>query len=135
MNGTIKVKISDFTNIQQPLPTNESFNFTHTYDFSFLSGYTESTQVSQQVFVTEGQKVEVRFRGNLQPDEDIQLEQPFNSNMKCQINMYIAEVDKYAQKSFSSYRGFAQFYVEGGCSYVSMNSKAFRVYHVMVEFD
>ena len=85
--------------------------------------------------MTEGQKVEVRFRGNLQPDEDIQLEQPFNSNMKCQINMYIAEVDKYAQKSFSSYRGFAQFYVEGGCSYVSMNPKTFHVYHAMVEFD
>lgn len=63
--------------------------------------------------MTEGQKVEVRFRGNLQPDEDIELVQPFNSHIKAQINMYVAEIDKYAQKSLSSYRGFAQFYVEG----------------------
>lgn len=93
----------------------DSCTHAHTFILSFLhQGYTEGMQVSQQVFVTEGQKVEVRFRGNLQPDEEVHLEQPFNSNIKCQINMYIAEVDKYAQKSFGSYRGFAQFYVEGG---------------------
>ena len=77
------------------------------------SGYTDGTKLSQDVFVKEGQKIEVRFRGNLQPDEEVEMVTAFNSQLKTQINMYIAEIDKYAQKSFSSYRGFAQFYTEG----------------------
>lgn len=75
------------------------------------------------MFLKEGQKIEVRFRGNLEPDEEVDLVTSFNSQLRTQINMYITEVDKYAQKSFDSYRGFAQFYTEGEtgvvCLYIS----------------
>ncbi|XP_067946573.1 death domain-containing protein 1-like [Watersipora subatra] len=76
-------------------------------------GYTDCNKISQEIFVKEGQKLEVRFRGNLQPDEEVDLITSFNSQLKCQINLYIAEIDKYAQKTLSSYRGFAQFFTEG----------------------
>lgn len=78
-----------------------------------LLGYTEGMKLSKEVFVKEGQKLELRFRGNIQPDEDVGMLLPFNSHLKTQISLYVTEIDKYAQKSFSSYRGFAQFYIEG----------------------
>lgn len=64
----------------------------------------------------EGEAIELGFRGNLQPDEDVDLVLLFNSHIKTQLNLYITEIDKYAQKSFSSYRGFAQLFVKGKCS-------------------
>lgn len=80
----------------------------------YFSDYTENTQMSRDVFVKEGEKITIRFRGNLQPDEEnVRLVLPFNSHIRTQTNMYITEIDKYAQKSFSSYRGFAQFFIEG----------------------
>lgn len=81
------------------------------YLYLYVLGY--NTKTSQEVFLKEGQKIEVRFRGNLQPDEEVDLIMAYNSHIRCQLDMYVAEIDKYAQKSFDSYRGFAQFYVEG----------------------
>lgn len=81
------------------------------------------------MFVKEGEAIEVGFRGNLQPDEDVDLTLIFNSHIKTQLNLYVAEIDKYAQKSFNSYRGFAQLFVKGALyHYICYNACAYTKY-------
>ena len=69
---------------------------------------------SKEVFIKEGQRIDISFRGNIEPDEEeLELVTLYNSHLRSQVNMYVTQIDKYAQNGFDSYRGFAQFYTEG----------------------
>ncbi|XP_050392130.1 uncharacterized protein LOC126810860 [Patella vulgata] len=77
-------------------------------------GFDEGPSVSKEISVKEGQVLEIRFRGNLGPDtKELRTTFPFNSHIPCRTEFRVEELDKFAQRSFNSYRGFCQVFTEG----------------------
>ena len=76
-------------------------------------GYDEGPMISKDIILKEGQFLEVHFRGNLMTDVETPIRIVFNSQLKTRASFMITEIDKFAQKSFECYRGFAQVYTRG----------------------
>jgi hypothetical protein len=79
------------------------------------AGYEEGPSPSKDIIVQEGQRLWIKFRGNIRcMDKHIsELEFPFNSHLNSSLRFFVADVDQYAQKSSNMYRGFAQIYTHG----------------------
>ncbi|XP_013383289.1 death domain-containing protein 1 [Lingula anatina] len=77
-------------------------------------GFDDGPPASKDLVLTEGQELFLRFRGNIQcEDEEEILNFCFNSQLKSGVNIYVTEIDKFAQKSLDCYRGFVQVYTKG----------------------
>ncbi|XP_064618460.1 death domain-containing protein 1-like isoform X1 [Liolophura sinensis] len=75
--------------------------------------YDEGPPPSKPFIVKEGQIMEIRFRGNVQRQNSQEgLRFVYNSRIKCLMHFSVEEIDKFAQKSFDCYRGFAQVYTK-----------------------
>ncbi|KAK3774576.1 hypothetical protein RRG08_035006 [Elysia crispata] len=74
-------------------------------------GYEDGPHPSQELNLIEGQRLELRFRGNVahQDNQVFRNAFVFNSHCPFRVTFDIFEQDKFAQKGFDSYRGFAQF--------------------------
>ncbi|ESO89736.1 hypothetical protein LOTGIDRAFT_164757 [Lottia gigantea] len=74
-------------------------------------GYEESPSAALQVCVSEGDTIEVKFRGNVTCGEsDTHLSIPYNTHVHSQLYFSVSEVDKYLQKNFPMYRGLVQVF-------------------------
>ncbi|XP_048251559.1 death domain-containing protein 1-like [Haliotis rufescens] len=73
-------------------------------------GFGEGPTASQVLSISEGDTVEVTFRGNITSSDDRPLEVQFNSNVSSHVQFTLTEVDKYLQKNFPVYRGVVQVY-------------------------
>ncbi|XP_071113807.1 uncharacterized protein [Haliotis cracherodii] len=77
-------------------------------------GFEEGPSLSKEISVKEGQVIDLKFRGNLQPETDEFKHQfVFNSHIPCRVDFTVQTVDTFAQKGFDSFRGFAQLFTEG----------------------
>lgn len=75
--------------------------------------YDEGPPPSKPFVVKEGQIMEIRFRGNVHRQNiDERLRFVYNSRIKCLMHFSVEEIDKFAQKSFDCYRGFAQVFAK-----------------------
>ncbi|GFS16165.1 death domain-containing protein 1-like [Elysia marginata] len=74
-------------------------------------GYEHGPHPSRELNLTEGQRLELRFRGNVANDDN-QLRNAFvfNSHIPFRVFFDVTEQDQFAQKGFDSYRGFVQFF-------------------------
>lgn len=72
-------------------------------------GYEEGPGPSKEIVVKEGQVLDIVFRGNIQCTQQSQkLRVIFNTHIKSSLDFRVEEIEKFAQKSFHTYRGFAQ---------------------------
>ncbi|KAK0053264.1 Death domain-containing protein 1, partial [Biomphalaria pfeifferi] len=77
-------------------------------------GYDQGPRPSPDIMVTEGQKLNLRFRGNLTlVDDDIRTMFAFNTYIPFKLRFQVREQDRFAQRGFDSYRGFCQIYTTG----------------------
>ncbi|KAL5009617.1 hypothetical protein ScPMuIL_011922 [Solemya velum] len=77
-------------------------------------GYNEGPEPGKPLMVREGQVMHIKFRGNVQCiSEDAVLKFTYNTYIKCRTCFQVEEIEKYAQKSFDCYLGFAQIYTRG----------------------
>nr|KAG5705090.1 hypothetical protein BaRGS_018820 [Batillaria attramentaria] len=74
------------------------------------AGYTKGPAPSQAVILREGQSVDIGFRGNMQPVTDFSPRCLYHANIPFRFHLSLAEADRFAQKSFDSYRGFVQVF-------------------------
>jgi hypothetical protein len=76
-------------------------------------GYEEGPSPSKDILVREGQVLELSFRGNIQCQENRgNLKLLFNTHIRSRLDFSVEEIEKFAQKSFHTYRGFLQIYSE-----------------------
>jgi hypothetical protein len=76
-------------------------------------GYEEGPSPSKDILVREGQVLELSFRGNIQCQENSgNLKLLFNTHIRSRLAFSAEEIEKFAQKSFHTYRGFLQIYSE-----------------------
>ncbi|KAK6184688.1 hypothetical protein SNE40_007107 [Patella caerulea] len=74
-------------------------------------GYEEEPCPPIQVCVTEGDTIEITFRGNIRDIGDNPKQQmPYNTHVRSQLYFSVSEVDKYLQKNFPMFRGLVQVY-------------------------
>ncbi|XP_023932863.1 death domain-containing protein 1 [Lingula anatina] len=107
VNFIVRQKSSEPRNIIiHPVLANKSERFIKKYA---EDGYDDGP-VGDDVAVHEGQRLEIKFRGNLQPSPDDypDLEFVYNTALTEPITFSIAEVEKFAQKSLPIYKGFIQ---------------------------
>ncbi|VDI64978.1 Hypothetical predicted protein [Mytilus galloprovincialis] len=72
-------------------------------------GYEEGPNPSKDIIVKEGQILDISFRGNIQcTKETDKLRLVFNTHFRSRLDFSVEEIEKFAQKSFHTYRGFAQ---------------------------
>jgi len=72
-------------------------------------GFKQGPSPSGEVKLREGQMLELGFRGNIQPMESSFVRRcVFHSNIPFRVQFSVTEIDRFAQKGFSSYRGFVQ---------------------------
>ncbi|KAL3882830.1 hypothetical protein ACJMK2_029134 [Sinanodonta woodiana] len=72
-------------------------------------GFVEGPPPSKDLILKEGQIMEIGFRGNIHcSSNNKELKFVFNSHMISKCAFEVQENDKFAQKSFDSYRGFAK---------------------------
>ena len=72
-------------------------------------GFKQGPSPSGEVKLREGQLLELGFRGNIQPMESSFVRRcVFHSNIPFRVQFSVTEIDRFAQKGFSSYRGFVQ---------------------------
>ncbi|XP_055889115.1 putative autophagy-related protein 11 isoform X1 [Biomphalaria glabrata] len=77
-------------------------------------GYDQGPRPSPDIMVTEGQKLNLRFRGNLTlVDDDVRTMFAFNTYIPFKLRFQVREHDRFAQRGFHSYRGFCQIYTTG----------------------
>ena len=83
-------------------------------------GFDAGPQPSSTVFLTQGQVVEVRFRGNItNQDQDQDQNQDrvirfaYNSNLfTARRQIFVREVDRFDQHGLDCFRGHIQFWVQ-----------------------
>ncbi|XP_062566933.1 death domain-containing protein 1-like, partial [Saccostrea cucullata] len=75
-------------------------------------GFDEGPPPSKDIIVKEGQILTVGFRGNIQCDNDDDIKMVFNTFIRGRKEFSVEEIDKFAQKSFPFYRGFAQVFTK-----------------------
>ena len=74
-------------------------------------GYDDGPPPSKDIILKEGQILQVHFRGNVKcMSSDTSPRMVFNTYIKSRATFAVEEIDKFAQKSFDCYRGFAQIY-------------------------
>ncbi|KAK3580678.1 hypothetical protein CHS0354_017958 [Potamilus streckersoni] len=72
-------------------------------------GFVEGPPPSTDLILKEGQIMEIGFRGNIHCScDNKELKFVFNSHIISKCAFEVQENDKFAQKSFDSYRGFAK---------------------------
>ncbi|XP_052088034.1 uncharacterized protein LOC127725221 [Mytilus californianus] len=72
-------------------------------------GYEEGPNPSKDLIVKEGQILDISFRGNIQCTKEAdKLRLIFNTHFRSRLDFNVEEIEKFAQKSFHTYRGFAQ---------------------------
>ncbi|XP_063405167.1 uncharacterized protein LOC134688398 isoform X2 [Mytilus trossulus] len=72
-------------------------------------GYEEGPNPSKDIIVKEGQILDISFRGNIQCTKEAEkLRLIFNTHFRSRLDFSVEEIEKFAQKSFHTYRGFAQ---------------------------
>ncbi|XP_076078607.1 uncharacterized protein LOC143048685 isoform X2 [Mytilus galloprovincialis] len=72
-------------------------------------GYEEGPNPSKDIIVKEGQILDISFRGNIQCTKEAdKLRLIFNTHFRSRLDFSVEEIEKFAQKSFHTYRGFAQ---------------------------
>jgi len=78
-------------------------------------GYEEGPAPSRDIILKEGQIIEIRFRGNVNcvsgSFSDLKL--IYNTHIRSKLDFKVEEVDRFAQKGFDCYRGFAQVFTKG----------------------
>jgi hypothetical protein len=76
--------------------------------------YDEGPAPSRDLIVKEGQIIEIKFRGNVHcTTADASMRFVFNTHIRCHSDFNVSEVDRFAQKGFETYRGFAQVFTLG----------------------
>lgn len=73
-------------------------------------GFDEGPPPSKDIIVKEGQILDIMFRGNIRCDDAEKISIVFNTFIRGRTEFNVEEIDKFAQKSFSFYRGFAQVF-------------------------
>ncbi|XP_046546528.1 death domain-containing protein 1-like [Haliotis rubra] len=73
-------------------------------------GYGDGPSASNVLNISEGDTIEVTFRGNITSTDDQPIELQFNSNVASNVVFSLTEVDRYLQKNFPVYRGVVQVY-------------------------
>ncbi|KAH9508400.1 hypothetical protein Btru_055120 [Bulinus truncatus] len=74
-------------------------------------GYDHGPRPISDITVTEGQRLGLRFRGNVVPvDSDVRTMFAFNTYIPFRLKFHVCEQDKFAQRGFDSYRGFSQIF-------------------------
>ncbi|XP_012935626.1 uncharacterized protein LOC101859287 [Aplysia californica] len=77
-------------------------------------GYDHGPRPGRELQMSEGQRLELRFRGNLGLTmEDVKQQVAYNTHIPFKLNFEVTEKDKFAQKGFDSYRGFCQLFTTG----------------------
>jgi hypothetical protein len=74
--------------------------------------FTNDNEQSKELILQEGQLLELRFRGNVLPDEDHQKSYPFafNTYFPYYFQTNVSEIDKYSQHFSSYFYGFVQIF-------------------------
>ena len=77
-------------------------------------GFDAGPQPSSTVFLTEGQMVEVRFRGNITNQDQAHIIRfAYNSNLfTARKHIFVREVDRFGQRGLEYFRGHVQFWVQ-----------------------
>ncbi|KAK3098637.1 hypothetical protein FSP39_021461 [Pinctada imbricata] len=74
-------------------------------------GYDDGPAPSKEIIIKEGQILEIQFRGNVRCISDTKTPNVvFNTYIRSRVKFSVEEIDKFAQKSFDFYRGFAQVF-------------------------
>lgn len=74
--------------------------------------FSNDDQQIKEIILQEGQLLELRFRGNVLPNEDQGKTYPFvfNTYFPYYFQTNVCEIDKYSQHFSSYYYGFVQIY-------------------------
>ncbi|KAK2191014.1 hypothetical protein NP493_62g00010 [Ridgeia piscesae] len=73
------------------------------------NGYDDGPDNSAPFQLREGDVLEVGFRGNVKAyDGSQQLEVVYNSPLAVSVTCDVVEVDKFLQRSYTTYKGFVQ---------------------------
>jgi hypothetical protein len=74
--------------------------------------FTNDNEQSKELILQEGQLLELRFRGNVLPDEDHQksYQFAFNTYFPFYFQSNVSEIDKYSQHFSSYFYGFIQIF-------------------------
>lgn len=77
-----------------------------------IENYAIDDQQVKELFVQEGQLLEIRFRGNVQPVDAQQRSVPFvfNTHFPFYYETLVQEVDRYAQHLSPHFYGFLQIF-------------------------
>ena len=74
-------------------------------------GFNEGPQPSESIKLHEGQVIEVNFRGNVTFENSDAMRFVYNSNLAtARRQMFLKEVDIFAQHGLDCFRGHAQFW-------------------------
>ena len=74
-------------------------------------GFDDGPDSSAPLWLREGDVLEVGFRGNVKSyDDSQQLEMVYNSPLSSSVAFDVVEVDKFLQRSYSTYKGFVQLF-------------------------
>ena len=82
-------------------------------------GYHDGPRPSREIYMHEGQKLWVHFRGNIQgttedggPLRPSPVQFLYNSQMPPSTEVRVRQVDEFAQRCINVYRGFVQLFTE-----------------------
>ena len=74
-------------------------------------GYSDGPAVGPYFMLTEGDEIEVNFRGNVKSSNKVSdLQQIYNSPVCTSFNFSIDIDNKYMQEKYPMYQGFVQLY-------------------------
>ena len=68
-------------------------------------GYTKGPQPSPEISMCEGQKIRIRFSGNVQEVNGRELKMTFHAQLPTRCTFRASEVDYFGQKALECYRG------------------------------
>jgi hypothetical protein len=74
-------------------------------------GFEDGPDPSQIVGVSEGDLIEIHFRGNIKNNSNVKIPKfIYNSNVTSTSSFFLSEVDQYLQRNFNVYRGVVEVY-------------------------
>lgn len=76
-------------------------------------GYDTGPNASHELFLVEGDKVQLRFRGNVNFADDETRTLIYHSNLRsAKVEATVIELDKFAQHGLEFYRGYVQVFIQ-----------------------
>ncbi|XP_041355819.1 uncharacterized protein LOC121373318 isoform X2 [Gigantopelta aegis] len=71
--------------------------------------YSKGPPTSQRICLSEGDQIELKFRGNIRIEGNRSVDLRFHSNLTSMAELMIEEVDRYRQKNFGEHKGVVEF--------------------------